>query len=52
MRRFGNHASIATFLILLSLLFTACGGSTTTTGNGTPTATAAPVTVGIVTDIG
>ena len=52
MRRFGNHASIATFLILLSLLFTACGGSTTTTGNGTPTAAAAPVTVGIVTDIG
>lgn len=51
MRRFGDLARIATFLILLSLLFAACG-STTTTGSGTPTTAAAPVSVAIVTDIG
>ncbi len=51
MRRISGLAPITTFLVLLAMLLTACGG---TTGGGTTptTAPSAKVTVGIVTDTG
>ncbi len=53
MRRVSGHARLAAFLTLIALLFAACGG---TSGGGGTTPTSgpakAPVTVGIVTDIG
>lgn len=53
MRRVSGHARLASFLVVISMLFVACGG-TTGSGGGTPTAgtTTAPVSVAIVTDIG
>lgn len=51
MRRASGHARLAAVLILVALLFAACGSTTSSSGGTTPTATA-PVTVGIVTDIG
>ena len=53
MRRIRGLAPITTFLILFAMLLTACGG--TSGGGSTPTPTTvakAPVTVGIVTDVG
>jgi basic membrane protein A and related proteins len=53
MRRFSGLAPITTFFVLLAMLLTACGG--TSTGGGTtptPTAAKAAVTVGMVSDIG
>ena len=52
MRRVSGHARLAAFLSLIALLFAACGG---TSGGGTTPTTVpakAPVSVGIVTDIG
>ncbi len=54
MRRISGLAPITTFLILFTMLLSACGGGTATGGGGT-TPTSAPsakVTVGLVTDIG
>lgn len=51
MRRASGYTRLSVFLIMISMLFAACG--TTTTGGTTPTTTAAaPITVGLVTDIG
>ena len=50
MRRFANLSCIASLLVLLSLLVTACGGTTSTSGSSTPTPSAK--TVALVTDIG
>ena len=53
MRRVSGHARLAAFLTLIALVFAACGG---TSGGGGTTPTSgpakAPITVGIVTDIG
>ncbi len=53
MRRVSGRARLSSFLLVIAMLFVACG-STTGSGGATPTAgtTVAPVTVGIVTDIG
>lgn len=54
MRRFSGMAPVATFLVLLTLLLSACGGGASTTGSGgsaTPSAQGS-VTVALVTDIG
>jgi basic membrane protein A and related proteins len=53
MRRISGLAPITTFLILFTMLLTACGG-TSSGGGGTSSTTApgAKVTVGLVTDIG
>ncbi len=53
MRRIRGHARLVPFLVVIAMLFAACG-STTTGSGGTPTTgtTAAPVSVAIVTDIG
>lgn len=50
MRRFANLSCIASLLALLSLFVTACGSTTSTPSNSTPTPTAK--TVALVTDIG
>lgn len=54
MRRMSGHARLSAVLMVIAMLFAACGG---TSGSGStptpsPKATAAPVTVGLVTDIG
>src|ERR1700693_6282166 len=52
MRRISGLAPITTFLVLFTMLLSACGG-TTTSGGTTPTAApSAKVTVGLVTDVG
>jgi len=53
MRRISGLVPITSFFVLLAMLLSACGG--TSTGGGTtptPTAAKAAVTVGIVTDVG
>src|SRR5258708_16436387 len=54
MRSIGGVARMATFFALFALVFTACGGGSTSTGGGTtPTAAPAPsLKVSLVTDIG
>jgi basic membrane protein A len=53
MRRISGYGRLASFLVMVAMLFAACGGSTTGNGGATSTGTAAaPVTVAIVTDIG
>jgi basic membrane protein A len=54
MRKRVRLVSFASFLTLFAMLLAACGGTTTTTGSGTPAPTAAKaaLTVGIVTDVG
>jgi basic membrane protein A len=52
MRKISGLAPITTFLILLAMLLTACGGTSTGGGTTPTTAPSAKVTVGIVTDIG
>lgn len=53
MQKVGSLARVATFLTLLLLILSACGGTTTgsTSGNSTPS-TKGSVTVALVTDIG
>ncbi len=53
MRRISSHVRLASFLMVIAMLFAACGGTSGSAGTAsTPGTTAAPVTVGIVTDIG
>jgi basic membrane protein A len=53
MRRISGLAPIITFLVLFTMLLTACGGTTSSGGGTTPTTAAkAAVTVGMVSDIG
>ena len=53
MRRISGLAPITTFLVLFTMLLSACGGTTTSGGGTTPTtASKASVTVGLVTDVG
>jgi basic membrane protein A and related proteins len=52
MRRVSGLAPITTFLIVLAMLVTACGGTSTGDGTTPTTASSAKVTVGLVTDIG
>lgn len=57
MRRMSGHARLAAVLMVIALLFAACGGTsgggnTPTPGTTATTATKAPITVGLVTDIG
>jgi basic membrane protein A len=53
MRRISGLAPITTFLVLFTLLLSACGGTTTSGGGTTPTAApSAKVKVGMVSDIG
>lgn len=55
MRRFSGMAHVATFLVLFTMLLSACGGASSNTNTGgsgsTPTAKSS-VTVALVTDIG
>ena len=56
MRRMSGHARLSAFLMVIAMLFAACGGTsgggnTPTTGTGN-TPTTAPVTVALVTDVG
>jgi len=52
MRKISGLAPITTFLILLAMLLTACGGTSTGGGTTPTTAPSAKVTVGMVSDIG
>src|SRR6266852_4790150 len=53
MRRISGLAPITTFLVLFTMLLSACGGTSTSGGGTTPTTAAkAAVTVGMVSDIG
>lgn len=52
MRKIGNPATVASFLVVLTMVLAACGSSTTTTTGGATATTAPAVTVALVTDIG
>src|SRR2546429_3842859 len=53
MRRISGLAPITTFLILFTMLLTACGGTSSGGGGTTPSSSSgAKVTVGLVTDVG